>query len=312
MIDYLFPFVVFGCIVSLRKKYLEVIDYRLIRWFRVLTLIWFWVNIVPVILLMIFPPMWLAAMFKTTEIIGEKKVESVVSPGGWQTATVYHQPVGAYAPLNGHAIVKVHYRWLPLLERDVFYKGTSYLHDDDVGYVAWVNNREIRISETGEKIKVKSLEFRIPIAIVIPIVVVSYISCSEMGSPANVEDRNSPLIFPRYLNESKYLKFREDESFNVLVGYERFENESPSRIALWYLDIFKEHPWGIVQVNPIPRIEQSAMYYCFIIKREGFQKASLFYISIQGYSNNEDVVVRVSIGKPTPDHCYGFFKENDR
>ena len=52
-----------------------------------------------------------------SEISGESRVQTALSPDVTREAHVYFRPVGAYAVGNGPINIRVKHGWMPILER---------------------------------------------------------------------------------------------------------------------------------------------------------------------------------------------------
>lgn len=123
-------------------------------------------GIVPYVLFIVIaaiPPFTLGLFFIVGEIADETVIQEAVSPDGWSVAKVYFRGVGAYAGGNGRISVRVVNRWVPFLERDVFYLGRSYADRDDPDYVKWRDNNTLYISETKEEVHVRLVELELPL-----------------------------------------------------------------------------------------------------------------------------------------------------
>ncbi len=87
--------------------------------------------------------------------------------------------VGAYAGGNGRVFVSVRYRWLPLVERDVFEVSRSFATKDTHEYVTWEGPDTLRIvgepegTFANQEIRVGLLAFRTPIVFSLPARIVS-------------------------------------------------------------------------------------------------------------------------------------------
>jgi hypothetical protein len=79
----------------------------------------------------------LAAMFRFSEFASDKVIQSAVSPDGSRVADVHFRGVGAYAGGNGRVYVRVRYRWLPFVERDVVCVPRSYADENAGNYLEW-------------------------------------------------------------------------------------------------------------------------------------------------------------------------------
>ena len=125
--------------------------------------------------IMMIPPFTLGLLFALAEFEGESMIQSTVSPNGMQVAEVYFRPTGAYSGGNGRVDVRVHYRWMPIAERDVYYCGRSYASDKPQEYLRWrdADTLEIVGDSTGnDEVKLGILKWTEPMIIVGPINIV--------------------------------------------------------------------------------------------------------------------------------------------
>ena len=123
-------------------------------------------------LLMFVPPFTLGGLFAFDELAGEKQIQQIESPDRRLTADVYFRGVGAYSGGNGRVDVRIRDRFVPFLERDVYYLGRSLASETSSDYVSWLDNRTLKISETGETVDVRGVKTGAPAIVVIPAVLI--------------------------------------------------------------------------------------------------------------------------------------------
>lgn len=123
-------------------------------------------------LLMFVPPFTLGGLFAFDELAGEKQIQQIESPDRRLTADVYFRGVGAYSGGNGRVDMRIRDRFVPFLERDVYYLGRSLASETSSEYVSWLDNRTLKISETGETVDVRGVKTGVPAIVVIPAVLI--------------------------------------------------------------------------------------------------------------------------------------------
>lgn len=176
MPDYIYPpAVAFVALVSLRRKD-KGANRRSRRRYRLAcmpSLIGGGMAIV-LMVIMFVPPLLLASLFTISEIAGETLIQSAVSPDGTRVANVYFRPVGAYSGGNGHVFIRVRYRWLPIVERDIYYVRMSSAHEYTHDYLQWKDANTLHISRdwmkgTSADVTVGTIRFETPEVIALPI-----------------------------------------------------------------------------------------------------------------------------------------------
>jgi hypothetical protein len=120
-------------------------------------------------IILIFPPFTLGLLFAIDELANERLIQQDVSPDGSKVAEVYFRPVGAYSGGNGRIYVRVKYRLLPFVERDVYYLRISHADENTTNYLSWQGNDTIHISEKQSEIEIGTVKGEIPLVISIPL-----------------------------------------------------------------------------------------------------------------------------------------------
>lgn len=111
----------------------------------------------------LFSPLIMSTMFLVTEIAGEKCIQRVASPDGTHVANVYFRPVGAYAGGNGRTFIRVTKKWVPFIERDLFYRSFSSASKETQDYVQWLDDSTLLVTyEDGGEIVVGPVQFKTP------------------------------------------------------------------------------------------------------------------------------------------------------
>ncbi|HML40874.1 MAG TPA: hypothetical protein PKD23_09335 [Bellilinea sp.] len=98
-------------------------------------------------MVMLIPPFTLAIIFMADEIFNETEIQRAVSPDGTQVVRVTFRGVGAYSGGNGRVSVNVFTHYFPILEREVYYNGSSLASEDESNVVTWLDNQTLLISE---------------------------------------------------------------------------------------------------------------------------------------------------------------------
>ena len=103
----------------------------------------------------------LPALFQYSEWADERLIQSAPSPDGLRSADVYFRPVGAYAGGNGRVFVRLHYRWMPLIERDLLAIHGSNIDEKPQKYLEWRGNDTLFIlsDDPAGRIIVGTLNF---------------------------------------------------------------------------------------------------------------------------------------------------------
>lgn len=132
---------------------------------------------VPSILLAIIailPPVvfvvMLGGMFAVSENLNKTVIQEAPSPDGWKTAEVWFYPVGAYTGGSGRIAVKLRYRYVPLLRREVYNLSNSYEADgESQEYLTWLDNDTIQLAEEEEPLAVGQVDWHLPWFIAVPV-----------------------------------------------------------------------------------------------------------------------------------------------
>lgn len=133
-------------------------------------------------LCMILPPFTLALMFAVGEMAGEQRIQSAVSPDRTRVAEVYFRGVGAYSGGNGRITVRVHARFLPFLEWEVYQRSKSYASEDSHDYLSWMDNRTLLISEDKQQVPANKFYFLPDPGWVVPIILVQWVVRNPPGN----------------------------------------------------------------------------------------------------------------------------------
>ncbi len=121
-----------------------------------------------IMLIVLVTPFVIGLLFAASEVFGETQMQQAVSPDQARVSVVYFRAVGAYAGGHGRIYVRVRPRWLPIVERDVYYISASYASQATGDYVRWVDEDTLFITETGEEIDVDGIGLRVPKIIAVP------------------------------------------------------------------------------------------------------------------------------------------------
>ena len=118
--------------------------------------------VLAVIVLMV-PPLTFIPMLWIQQQSSAIRIQQVESPNGSQIAEVYYLPVGAIIPeVNGGIEVRLKYKWLPFVKRDVFKLFITDADENTHNYLSWVDNETLYINETEEELKLHWIEWEVP------------------------------------------------------------------------------------------------------------------------------------------------------
>lgn len=132
------------------------------------------VGTVPPILIglcMWVPPFTLGAIFVTSEIVGEERAQTAVSPDRAWVADVRFQGTGAYTGGLGRVSVSVRHSLFPLIEQDIFYESRSNFNPETTTFIRWIDEDSLYILESEEVVEVGDLEWHIPAMIRVPLLI---------------------------------------------------------------------------------------------------------------------------------------------
>ncbi len=252
-------------------------------------------------LLILIPPFTLGAFFTASEIAGETEIQRARSPDGTRTAYVYFRGVGAYSRGNGRIFIRVRYRTLPFLERDILYVPRSYASEDSTNYIEWRGNDALYISETKQEISVGVIATEIPQVIALPYRIFRFLSAMAEQARVNQQQTIPVRDIPIYSgtifsDQSQYLEERNTvfRSFNI-------EGENVEQVVKWYEEVLSTPPWTLVKVDRYTETESGLTHirYCIQAIRELEGEQRTYYWEFMG-SDDISRGVHINIGSPNP------------
>ncbi len=254
------------------------------------------------IVIIFVPPFNSFGSLMAQEVEGETRIQWVASPDGSQAAEVYFRPVGAYTRANGRIYIRLKRRWLPFVERDVYYvpatyKATKYTED----YMIWRDNDTLYIPEMQREIKIGVIKFEAPSVVTYPMWFLQFLfdNQNQKEDPELAELVRSVPVYPGTITDDQ-LGFSKDlnTSFRSFLT----SKQHPDQVAKWYLDALSQSPWSIGLVERYVDYYESGtlIRHCIQIRQdEGDGAKRVYYLEIVGL-NEATSPVRVNIGTPNP------------
>jgi hypothetical protein len=111
----------------------------------------------------------LPAVFWFSEQSSAVLIQRAPSPGGGKTAEVIFYPVGAYSGGNGRIAVFIKYNWLPLVRRQVYFRGDSRADKTTSNYLTWQGTDAILLEEQGAPVRFGAVRWETPFIIRVPL-----------------------------------------------------------------------------------------------------------------------------------------------
>ncbi len=263
-----------------------------------------------VVILIFLPPYTLDAFFTISEIASETRVQQAISPGGARVASVYFRGVGAYSGGNGRIFVRVAYRALPVLERDIYYLRVSYAGRDTTDCVRWIDNDTLYLSETEEKISVGVIQAEIPSVIAIPLNMArSAIANAEKQRIKN--ELSTPVReIPVYPDKFQGDHTQYSDTYKTAERFYFLPQNQVDEVASWYQEKLTRDGWNLTKVERRPKNEGYARHeYCIQAERSEQNQTRLYYweiTEVPGESGTWQVRVTVSTPHPTAGACYQY------
>ena len=249
-------------------------------------------------LLMFVPPFTLGGIFAFNELAGEKQIQQIESPDGRLTADVYFRGVGAYSGGNGRVDVRIRDRFVPFLERDVYYLGRSLASETTSDYVSWLDSRTLRVSETRETVDVRGVKTEVPTIVAIPWVLIHMLvqaaQAERMNQSLTAPVRDVPLYpssvtvgGPRY----------DAQEANVSRAIET--GDDLQRVVEWHRQQLAEAPWQVIGINS--HNDDDGLGYhaevCVQARRVADDGERMYYWELIGKMAGG---VHINIGTPKP------------
>ncbi len=249
-------------------------------------------------LLMFVPPFTLGGLFAFDELAGEKQIQQIESPDRRLTADVYFRGVGAYSGGNGRVDVRVRDRFVPFLERDVYYLGRSLASETTSDYASWLDNRTLKISETGETVDVRGVKTEVPTIVAIPAVLISMLIQVGQEERANQSLTAPVRDVPLYPSSVVVGGPRYDaQKANVTRSIET--GDDLQRVVEWHRQQLATAPWQVVGINS-HNDDDGFGYHtevCIQATRASADGARIYYWELIGKTAGG---VHINIGTPKP------------
>jgi len=249
-------------------------------------------------LLMFVPPFTLGGLFAFHELAGEKQIQQIKSPDGRLSADVYFRGVGAYSGGNGRVDVRIRDRFVPFLERDVYYLGRSLASETSSDYVSWLDNRTLRISETGETVDVRGVKTEVPTIVAIPWVLIRMLVEAAQEERVN-QTLTAPVrevsLYPSSVTVAgpEYDAQKENVRRSIETGDEL------QQVVEWHRQQLAEAPWQVVGIDS--HDDDDGLGYhtevCIRARRVSGDGERIYYWELIGKAAGG---VHINIGTPKP------------
>ena len=244
------------------------------------------------------------------EILNEVRIQEVASPDGTRVADVYYRPTGARGAGGGRVLVRVRQSWPPVLEREVYFVGSSRVATEEpLDYVTWVDDDTLYVPETRELLTVGSVRPQLSPLIWVPwnaLVHLAWLIKSDLAPPlADVP------IYP-----AQTLDDRVDfQAFpNTWLRSYRLPRQRPEDVAAWYRHQLAQSPWTLV-IEKLNRRSAGVagrqwLRYCFAAQREDHGQRRTYYVQATGFDVNPlNTFVNVSTPGPMDAACDDYINQ---
>ena len=247
------------------------------------------------------PPFTLGAMFNLSEIKNETRIQEAVSPDGRKVANVYFRPVGAYSGGNGKIHVRIKYRFLPVVERGVFFLRVSRADKNTSNYLRWASNNSLYISEVNQEIPLPKVKLRTPPEIQIPLAFARNFPARRQREIAERKLAAPVNDVPTYSGPIKSDQSQYDEERKTAFRSFNIPGRTPDEIVEWYRDALSKSPWTILQVDRhvLQRSGATHIRYCLQVRRQEGNDAVPYYWEVMGQEDGAQGV-HVNVGTPNP------------
>lgn len=268
---------------------------------------------------MLIPPFTLGFLFGVSEITSEVRIQRIASPDNIHLAVVYFRPVGAYSGGSGRISVRVTNRFLPFVERDIYYMRVSHANENTQDYLTWKDNNTLYISENNQEVSIGTIQPSLPTLAVVPLMAVGFVQNQIEESQLTVPLHDIPI----------YPANREHES----MGYWDIKKTSRRIYFLpqaqveevydWHIASFSESPWEIVDIRTVSNSDPAyqgyeTKIYCITAQKNNDDQTMIYYFEITklhgllepDYEFIDPNVwdVRVIAATPNPDSIYCWLK----
>jgi hypothetical protein len=247
------------------------------------------------------------AMYAAFSIGGEEQTSTAVSPDGTRIAEEYYEGGGLLS--DGVVTIRVKYRLMPLLERDV-YRGPSVTDE----HVTWEDNDTLYVPGTGEQIRLGLVHAELAPAVQYGIAawglfgVLSDIDKNAAETHKRDEEMSQPLKdIPLYPGRTE----NDYSGANMIGGggFRAFDIKGPSSddAAKWYTDALSQGPWSVVSTKRRETYGSTAesvgderlVYDCIeaVRQEDGGEGKHYYWEFLWGEQSNH---VRVIVNTPEP------------
>jgi hypothetical protein len=249
-------------------------------------------------LLLFVPPFTLGGLFAFDELAREKQIQQIESPDRRLTADVYFRGVGAYSGGNGRVDVRIRDPFVPFLERDVYYFGRSLANETSSDYVSWLDNRTLRISETGETVDVRGIKTGVAADVAIPLVLIGMLIQAAQEERVN-QSLTAPVrdvpLYPSsvVVGGPTYSAQKANVSRSIETG------DDLQRVVEWHRQQLATAPWQVVGINS-HNDDDGFGYHtevCIQATRASADGARIYYWELIGKTARG---VHINIGTPKP------------
>ncbi|MCP4374084.1 MAG: hypothetical protein GY797_39155 [Deltaproteobacteria bacterium] len=259
--------------------------------------------------IMLIPPFTLGTMFMMSEITEEIQIQEAISPNSTKVANVYFRGVGAYSGGNGRIYVRIKYRNVPFLERDVFHLGRSLASEESINYVKWIDDDTLYVTEVDNEVAVGAIGGEIPQVIALPYMIFQFASViveQQIATYRLTVPVHDIPIYPGKITGDQWQYIEEEStvfrSFNV-------ERENVDEIAKWYEETLAKPPWVLERVNHYTYSEYGEVYiyHCIQATHKIDDEQRVYFWEFMG---GNDISVHINVGTPYPitDTCRRFVK----
>lgn len=233
--------------------------------------------------IMLIPPFTLGFLFGISEITSEVRIQQIASPDDMRLAEVYFRPVGAYSGGSGRIYVRIRNRFLPFVERDIYYLRVSHADENTKNYVKWNDNNTLYISETNEQLSIGKVKSDLPTLAIVPLLIVGFfqnqVRESQLTAPLN--------DIPIYPSKVEHDSTSHYESIGETRRVFFLPEANLDDVYKWYSDTLSQSPWEIIDTNILlSQVNRSLSTkdrydYCIKARRTLNNQEQIFYWEIR-------------------------------
>lgn len=257
--DYLLAVVaLIGSLVVLRiSRYIPHAD--LCRRARVFALVILVEAGLPILLTLIMTALSpLGMLLVAAYVVGEEQVASVVSPDGSRVAEEYFRSGGLLG--NESVVVRVKYRWLPLLERDL-YQGAP----DAAEHIKWEDNDTLYIPDTNWRMAVGVIRPEIAPPVQVSVLTVGFLGAVTHAKTATEESEGLAAAMAKPLHDLPLYPGGTQNDYAGADptsggGFRAFDVQAPGAddAANWYKQALAQTPWRVVSARRYDTVDRIA------------------------------------------------------